>query len=225
MSWPYKKWHWCFQEPREKNDKNDIGSPPPNDENKDMNSLISDVAGLNITQEEDDSDKPAIRLEDLTPEFVQERTGFDDIAQLLSFATIVCGGNLDTMSHTHSMGRMTWLEERVLYFEVAYQHSTKTWHDYQVEYKVDDEDTLAKVFEEKLKLVLHTRNRWAPPTEEELERIGGGIWNERVGTCKRVPRASGHTNDNDTSNADAALNRAWSFQINFMNPTHLQELE
>jgi hypothetical protein len=62
--------------------------------------------------------KSAVSLDSLKPSEVRERTGFEDVRELLFFVTVVCGGDLNRM--TEKTSYLTWLEEWFFYFEMTF---------------------------------------------------------------------------------------------------------
>jgi len=65
---------------------------------------------------------PCYIISTLVPSEVHRLTGFADIIQMLSFAIILCEGDINLLTATTSA--LTWLEEWVLYFEFAYGRTT-----------------------------------------------------------------------------------------------------
>jgi len=59
-------------------------------------------------------------LQNLVPKDVMRKTGFHDLFCLLSYAVIICGGDINLI--TSSFSKMTWLEEWIFYFEFIYGH-------------------------------------------------------------------------------------------------------
>ncbi len=53
--------------------------------------------------------RSAVSLDSLKPSEVRERTGFEDVRELLFFVTVVGGGDLNRM--TEKTSYLTWLEE------------------------------------------------------------------------------------------------------------------
>lgn len=76
--------------------------------------------------------KPVRVLESLIPKEVKRLTGFNDLKMLLSFSTVVCDGELTTMTRTSSV--LTWLEEWILYFEFIWGHSLNRYVDFETIY-------------------------------------------------------------------------------------------
>ena len=61
-------------------------------------------------------DEPSIILvQHLTPKEVKQQKGFIDLSYLLSYVTVVCGNDIDTITTTCS--KLTWSEKWILYFE------------------------------------------------------------------------------------------------------------
>jgi hypothetical protein len=77
-------------------------------------------------------------MEMLTPKEIHQRTGFSDLSCMLSFASVICGGDIEIMTTTCS--KLTWLEEWILYFEFMYGHSKNRWCDYASEYKLAEDN-------------------------------------------------------------------------------------
>jgi hypothetical protein len=62
--------------------------------------------------------KPALTIQDLVPKEINCCTGFCDLPLMLSFVSVVCGGDLTTMTCTSSM--LTWLEEWIICCEFVW---------------------------------------------------------------------------------------------------------
>ncbi|CAJ1957379.1 unnamed protein product [Cylindrotheca closterium] len=100
----------------------------------------------------------SIKPNDLTSMEVKCRTGFRDFPSLLSYAIVVCGGDLDRLFKTCS--KLTWLEEWLFYFEFKYSFTTGgRWQDYEKMYKTSQKP-LGKILLKKLSLELGTRDQW-----------------------------------------------------------------
>ena len=77
------------------------------------------MTGITTTDETSDGmneswNTPVITLTDLVPNEVKRRTGFHDLKLMLSFAALICGGDLTILTRTSSY--LTWLEEWLFYF-------------------------------------------------------------------------------------------------------------
>jgi len=101
--------------------------------------------------------EPVIQVRELVPREVRRRTGFRDLSDLLSYAAILCGGDIDLLTSTVS--RLTWIEEWIFYFEMSYGRTTIRWEDYEKEYDTTQKP-LRKIFHNKLELTLSCRRRW-----------------------------------------------------------------
>jgi hypothetical protein len=88
------------------------------------------------TRDDDDDDdqwrKPCVTMGKLTPKEVKRRTGFQDLHQLLSYNAVVYGGDLGEMAKT--VTKMTWLEELILYHEIAVGRAKGRIQDFAAEY-------------------------------------------------------------------------------------------
>ena len=73
-----------------------------------------------------------ILLHDLVPREVTCLPGFEDLKLLLSFVSVVCGGNLATMTHTNSI--ITWLEELLLALQFIWVQTLVRYEDYTKQY-------------------------------------------------------------------------------------------
>ncbi|CAJ1962587.1 unnamed protein product [Cylindrotheca closterium] len=102
-------------------------------------------------------ERPCIKPNDLTPMEVKRRTGFRDLPNLLSYAILVCHGDLDQLFTTCS--KLTWLEEWLFYFEFKYGRTACRWKDYEKRCK-PLQKPLQKFLLEKLSLELGTRDQW-----------------------------------------------------------------
>jgi hypothetical protein len=109
------------------------------------------------TKDELEGRTPQIKLNDMVPREVHRRTGFRDLGSLLSYAAVLCGGDLVQLTRTDSV--MTWLEEWVFFFEMMYGRATIRIGDYAKAYKISVKP-LRKVFRNKLKLGVECRKRW-----------------------------------------------------------------
>jgi len=119
---------------------------------------------------------PRYIISTLVPSEVHRLTGFADIVQMLSFAIILCEGDINLLTATTSA--LTWLEEWVLYFEFAYGRTTIRWGDFSSRWRYR-EQSLRSVVKTKLQLVVATRERW--PTDASLredEDLRKASWNE-----------------------------------------------
>ena len=101
--------------------------------------------------------RPRITVQDLTPKEVKRRTGFNDLKHLLAYNTVVYGGNLEEMARTVS--KMTWLEEVVLFHEVARGRAKGRIQDFEAEYDCSDKPLLNAI-RHRLRKVLDCRERW-----------------------------------------------------------------
>ena len=100
---------------------------------------------------------PAITLAKLVPNEVKRRTGFHDLKLMLSFAALICGGDLAVMTRTSS--QLTWLEEWLFYFEFGWGRGTIQLCDYITTYRCR-EKSLRFILRDKVSLVQAMRARW-----------------------------------------------------------------
>ena len=85
------------------------------------------------THHDDDSWRdPVFIVRDLVPKEVKQLTGFDDLKMMLSFASIVCSGDLTKMTRRNSM--LTWLEEWVFYYQFVWSRTIVRYADYEKQY-------------------------------------------------------------------------------------------
>jgi hypothetical protein len=66
-----------------------------------------------------------LKLDDLIPSEVKRRTGFRDLPSILSYAMVVCNGDVELLLQTSS--KLTWLEEWLFYFEMKYGRTFSRW--------------------------------------------------------------------------------------------------
>ncbi len=110
------------------------------------------------THHDDDSWRdPIFIVRDLMPKEVKRLTGFDDLKMMLSFASIVCGGDLTKMTRTNSM--LTWLEEWVIYYQFIWSQTIVRYEDYEKQYRYR-EKSLRKAVKAKVDMVRVARSRW-----------------------------------------------------------------
>ena len=101
-----------------------------------------------------------MKHDDLIPSEVRHRTaGFRDLPALLSYAMVLCDGNVELRLQTNS--KLTWLEEWLFYFEMKYGGRTLYgWQDLERMYKCTQKP-LRRVFNKMVSLLeLTTRDRW-----------------------------------------------------------------
>lgn len=114
---------------------------------------------------------PIVKSSTLLDKEAKRCTGFASAVSLLSYITVVCNANFDTMTSTQS--EMTWFEEWFLYLEVVWGRSCARWVDFEAKYKVSRK-VLARVFLDKLKLVLNAKDAWPRYASlEEDEKLRG----------------------------------------------------
>jgi hypothetical protein len=104
------------------------------------------------------------------------RIGFCDLRLLLSFVSVVCDGDLITMTCTSSM--LTWLEKWILCCEFAWGWTLLRYKDFSKEY-CGREPTLQNVNNTKLGLIRAVRDWW-PMYASFVEdtKFCGIQWNE-----------------------------------------------
>jgi len=137
-----------------------------------INPLVRNAAGLNVHtgagwdrddncdvyHKKDDSwREPIFNIYNLVPKEVKRLTGFDDLKRMLSFMSMLCGGNLTKMTRTNSI--LTWLEEWVLYFQFVWSRSIVRFEDYEKQYHCRQK-SLRKVIRAKVDIVRAARSRW-----------------------------------------------------------------
>lgn len=119
--------------------------------------------------------KPCITIEKLTPKEVKRRTGFQDLYQLLSYNAVVYGGDLREMAKT--VTKMTWLEELILYHEVAVGRAKGRIQDFAAEYDCSKKPLL-RAIRYRLRKVLDCRERWPMyASYQEDARLRAESWN------------------------------------------------
>lgn len=158
---------------------------------------------------------PVFEFKNMKPTEVKRLTGFEDIASLLSFASLVCGGNFNVM--TTKVSKMTWLEEWIFYFEYLYSRVHTRWEDYAKQMNLR-EKTLRNVLHAKLKLVVDAKRRW--PTYASLvedETLRKDHWAKELLKPGQRVRMIMHdmTNIPLTQPSEPELNRAlWNSYYN-----------
>ena len=90
-------------------------------------------------------------LHKYTPATVNSKTGFEDLVQLLSFAAVVSGGNLELLCST--VTKLSFVEEWLLYAEWAYGRSRNHFKDLAEDYELC-ENTSRRVVYKKLQQIL-----------------------------------------------------------------------
>ncbi|CAJ1954781.1 unnamed protein product [Cylindrotheca closterium] len=125
----------------------------------------------------EEASRPSIKPNALTSMDVNCRIGFQDFPTLLSYAIVVCGGDLDRLFKTCS--KLTWLEEWLFYFEFKYGRTTGgSWQDYEKMYKTSQKP-LGKILLKKWSLELGTRDQWPMyASHEEDVTFCDRKWNE-----------------------------------------------
>jgi hypothetical protein len=74
-------------------------------------------------------------------------TGFPNVMAMLLFIVIINEGDAEKIKHTVS--KLTWLEEYLLYFEVMYSRQHTRWIDVCNKYKITD-PLARKIFDSKI---------------------------------------------------------------------------
>mmetsp|Transcript_31594 Transcript_31594/g.76326 ORF Transcript_31594/g.76326 Transcript_31594/m.76326 type:complete len:349 (-) Transcript_31594:129-1175(-) len=140
----------------------------------DINPRVVDAAELNVHRgatefkspenvqehgqnKKEEEIRPCIKTSDLVPSEVKRRTGFQDLPNLLSYAMVVCDGDLERLFATSS--KLTWLEEWLFFFEFKYGRTAGRWKDYAHMYKCR-EKTLRRILKKRLSQELEIRKRW-----------------------------------------------------------------
>ena len=100
---------------------------------------------------------PVLMLKHLTPKEVKRLTGFEDLKHLLSYVTMICDGDMTTMTRTTSA--LTWLEEWVLCLEFVWGHCMNRCTDYETVYKCRSK-SVRKVIRGRVRQILCMRERW-----------------------------------------------------------------
>jgi hypothetical protein len=100
---------------------------------------------------------PTIPLKALSPKEVKRRTGFHDLKMLLSFVSVACGGDFDSITKTTSI--LTWLEEWILCFEFVWGRTIIRFTDNATTYCCRGK-TIRRVIIQKLRMIIATRDRW-----------------------------------------------------------------
>ncbi len=94
----------------------------------------------------------------LSPFEVSARTGFSDVALLLSFILLVCNGDIEFM--TRRVSELTWYEEWFMYFEFVWTRSITNIKTAMAAFGIKDHKIAKRVINSKLRLVLHARKQW-----------------------------------------------------------------
>lgn len=100
---------------------------------------------------------PKFPLESLTAKEVKRLTGFRDLQAMLSFAAVVCGGDLERL--TKRCTKMTWVEHWLLVFDFVWGRSKIRFQEFEKEYDCSDK-TLRNALRQNLRMVLECRARW-----------------------------------------------------------------
>jgi hypothetical protein len=117
-----------------------------------------------------------VSLDNLKPSEVHERTGFEDVRELLFYVAVVCDGDHNRMTETTLY--LTWFEEWFFYFEMTYGHSANRWCDYERSYKMTV-NVLRELYRRKLTMAILTRKRWPLyATHKEDVQLRKPSWNE-----------------------------------------------
>ena len=84
---------------------------------------------------------------------VKRKTGFISESHMLSFALIICNGDLDLMFSSKS--KLTWHEEWFLHFEMVWGRTNKRWIDMSSHesYNVSPR-TSRRIFDNKVNMIL-----------------------------------------------------------------------
>lgn len=130
----------------------------------DVHSSTIDASGLRArkrnaqkTVTNTGSKDPVLMLEHLTPKEVKRLTSFEDLKLLLSYVTMICDGDLTTMTSTNSA--LTWLEEWVLCLEFLWGHCMNRCADYETVYKCRSK-SVQKVIRSRVRQILCMREGW-----------------------------------------------------------------
>ena len=111
-----------------------------------------------------------VDINSLRPLVVRRRTGFEDLCQLLSFASVVCAGDLELLVATSTLAKnVSWLEEWLLYFEWGYGRSRLRWEDLADDYHINWR-TAKAILLSKLQLVNRARTRWPSYATHEEDK-------------------------------------------------------
>jgi hypothetical protein len=129
---------------------------------------------------------PSVRIgTNLPAKEVKRRTGFEDIASLLAFVTVVCDGDFEVMKKCVSID-LTWLEEWFLYFERIWGRSAMRFVDLARHFDIST-DHARNVFRPKLRLVIEARDRWPPYASYDEDRnLRDEKWTDRYGDRRIV---------------------------------------
>jgi hypothetical protein len=115
---------------------------------------------------------------------VKRQTGFADLSMLLTFALVVCGGDLDTLTTTVS--KLTFVEEWVFYCEFIYGRVHGRWIDFERCWKISSK-RLRPVLIAKLNLVLQCRSNYPMyATYEEDKHYRKDNWNMHFPTVRPI---------------------------------------
>ena len=120
----------------------------------------------------------------LKPHQVKARTGFPDIAMLLSYVMLVCDGDISTV--TSRVSTLTFFEEWMLYFEFIYGKTVPSLEAARSAYDVKDPRVVRKIIKRKIEMVKESRKKWPSyATIDEDEKLRDPDWNEKY-NGKRV---------------------------------------
>ncbi len=128
------------------------------------------------SEDVDSWQKPVLTIQDLVPKEINRRTGFCDLRLMLSFVSVVCGGDLTTMTRTSSM--LTWLVEWIICCEFVWGRTILRYKDFSKEYHCRAH-TLRNVIKTKLGQIRAVRDRWPMYASfAEDAKFGDSQWND-----------------------------------------------
>ena len=126
---------------------------------------------------------PEVTPTSLTKTQIKLQTGFNDSYAMICFIIIICNGNIDLMTRTNCY--MTWYEEWFSYFEFQYGRTATTIRSLSALFRIH-QNAVAKIINDKLKLVVAVQNRWPRyVTIREDEFLKSSKWKNRF-VGKRV---------------------------------------
>jgi hypothetical protein len=128
---------------------------------------------------------PSIQLTDLTPELVQQRTGFVDVLQMLTFVAILSAGDMEELCFKTTT-TLTWLEEWIFLMEYIYGRTCLTWNKLCDAHNLRHK-SLRPLLKAKVATATRARRRWPLHVSMEEDKLLRGtnhnsnpLWDEQI---------------------------------------------